>query len=129
MEKRRRSLKEQKLNQNAEWRRACGWWAVAGRRWWSAAWVLVQWRTTAGRREGGRLTNTFTTDLEKRKNKTKHLHQSTQERGPDAGYDHTEFAMLNTLVDSDRALDPDTMPESTTSEDRRNQVKSLPSRS
>lgn len=37
MEKRRRSLKEQKLNQNAEWRRAgvrvvgCGWREVAER--------------------------------------------------------------------------------------------------
>lgn len=88
---------------------------MAGRRWRSAAWVLVQWRTTAGRREGGRLTSTFTRDLEKRKNKTKHLHQSTEEQGQTQAATK-QFAMLNTLLDSDRGPDPDAMPVSTTSE-------------
>lgn len=105
MEKRRRSLKEQKLNQNAEWRRACGWWAVAGRRWRSAAWVLVQWRTTAGRQEGGRLTSTFTNDLENVKIKRSTFIKAHRSKGQTQATTK-QFAMLNTLVDSDRAPRP-----------------------
>lgn len=62
--------------------------ALADGRWWSCCLgrQLNGVKRRAGGREGGKLVNTFTGDSEEKKNKMKHLCQSTQEQGPDTVY-------------------------------------------